>query len=142
MSTEFYEDMAEMAAELIDEFGTDVVITRIAAGEPDPVTGEGGGQEQIHYQARGIVTSFRDDQIDGTLIRRGDKLIVIGPDVVPLEEGVISWGDMVAGVDSWGATNNPMAATVSVHGKTWSIQSIETKRPGDVNIVYKVHVRG
>lgn len=149
--SEFYDDMAQTAIEMIDEFGADVILTRTAGAILDPVAGTKSAGQTISFVYRAILKSFRNDQINGTLegrsqpggslIKRGDRLLIVSPEATVLESGVIPWGDMVAGVDPWGASHEDLNARVIVNGAPWQIIDIDIKKPAERTLVYFVHIR-
>jgi hypothetical protein len=76
----FYSDMAATAVELLEEFGQAVIVTRVEEGEYDPSDGT-GTSTSTPYPGMGVALDYRQDQIDGTLIRQGDRRIYIAPDL-------------------------------------------------------------
>lgn len=84
--------------------GREITITRKTAGTYDQTTGT-ATQTEESYPGRGRVGDYADRQIDGTLIRRGDRRVTWLPDVenesfVPRESDIVSFGDEIATVVS------------------------------------------
>lgn len=70
----FYTEMAEMALELIAEFGQPVVLQESTPGEYDPETGQTGPEQKREQIAQGIMADFTGLEFqNSSLIRQGDK---------------------------------------------------------------------
>ena len=71
--------------------------------------------------ASGLFTAFKENQIDGSTIRRGDQHLLIaaeGLEVVPTTALQVIDGEQV-----------------------WQVQDVEAVQPGDSVILYKLQVR-
>lgn len=80
----FYTEMAEVAVELIEEFGAPVKLNRVMSEEYDPVTGETVAGSDDSKNTMGLLVSFPTELIDGTRILATDKRLIIDGSVEPL----------------------------------------------------------
>lgn len=117
--SEFYDNIASTALSLIADRGRPVVVVS-PSGTYTPGTGftEGTDTEQTVYA---VFTSYRASEIDGTIIRRDDKVCLIA----------------ASGASSEITTKN----RIKEGSDTWEIVSIDLVKPGDVAILYKAQVR-
>jgi hypothetical protein len=118
MSDAFYNSLASTASKLLSKFGGDVTISRTTGGSINPVTGAVTAGTTTVLEAKGLITDFKDELIDGTVIQYGDRLLVIDSSIVPV------------------LTDRPV-----VSNQQWNIMKIMTKQPANVPIVYLLHVR-
>lgn len=85
MSNDFYNSLAETGKELIDEYGGNVTLERITGEIINPVTGkitEGTNDSKI---TKGLLLNYKDSLIDGTMIKLGDRLLLINNSIIPLK---------------------------------------------------------
>jgi len=115
----FYDDMQNTVAELLDEFGITVTLTHktmshnVSTGVSTPTTST--------QTPKGIVKSYREDQIDGTLIKRGDNLVVL---------------------DASELTTAPtIDDTITVGSTVYTIVNVDTKEPTDTPLAYMCQSR-
>ena len=116
----FYSEMAEMATELITEFGQDIVITRETGEIINPVTGEveveASSQE---YNVKGIMKKYPENLINGKRITSSDREIIMEASVVePL-----------------------ITDTISINNQEWPIIDITSINPAGTPLIYSVRVR-
>ena len=95
---------ADLARELQTR-GREINITRTTPGTYDQDAGTTGTSTEETHHGRGRVGNYRDSQVDGELIRRGDRVVTWQPDVdhesfVPKEKDVVSFGDEIASIVS------------------------------------------
>lgn len=111
----FYDDMAQIAIDLLNEFGAPITFTRVTGELKNPVTGviTTAGTTTTH-SPNGVIVPIKASLIDGTRIKAGDKVCIIDGSFEPL------MSDKIAG---------------------WSIQEIESKKPTDKLLVSFVRVR-
>ena len=115
----------ELTADLAEAFDTDLadavtalVGTRQIDGQYDPVTGE-HSTSTISYGGRGVLGSYRNEEIDGSLILATDtKLTVLQAELFITENGerttVIATpavGDMINGMRAQRVGKDPAGAT-------------------------------
>lgn len=118
--SDFYQDMALTASDLLDEFGATVQITRETVGSFDPATGIITPGETQYFYPKGVIQNYKDELIDGTRIAEGDRMLI-------LEAGVVE-----PKLD-----DRPVVA-----GRSWVPVEIQTVAPAGVVLAYKVRVRG
>lgn len=119
MTEQFYGKMLDVAVELIEKFGGNIILQRQIDGVKDPVTGQWiTPPVQDNKTVRGVVTSFPKEIIGSgegnNRIAATDKRIVIDGRVKPL-------------------------ITDKIDG--WSIINITEVKPTSISIVYFIHVR-
>ena len=115
----FYTEMAEVAVELINEFGAPVKLNRVTGETYDPVTGETVPGADDSKNTTGLLTSFPTDLIDGTRILATDKRLIIDGSVEPIMSDV---PEMLG-------------------EKLGTIVHIDKKSPAGVPLVYFLQVR-
>lgn len=117
--TTFYQDMAAVALELLQEFGASVTLPRESGGSVDPVTGVVTPGSDDTQTTTGLLKPYPDSLIDGTRILATDKMLVLSDEVEPL-----------------------MTDTPQMGGSTFgSVVSIKTVSPAGTPICYFVQVR-
>ena len=72
-----YNEAQDMVLDAMKEFGAQAWIIRKTQGEYDPVTGQFVDGVEEKYQAYGIQADYGLQDLDGTLIIRGDKKITL-----------------------------------------------------------------
>jgi hypothetical protein len=73
-----YAEMAESANESLAEFGQAVTLTHTVAGTYDPATGGVTNTTSVQY-GTGAMTEWDSRQIDGSLIKIGDRHLLLSP---------------------------------------------------------------
>jgi hypothetical protein len=73
-----YDEIADVADELLAEYGQSCVLTSITDGTYDPETGEAGTSSTPHPVTAAIF-AYPQRYIDGTLIRTSDKRALVSP---------------------------------------------------------------
>ena len=115
----FYTEMAGVAVDLIDQFGTEVTLNRVTGDQYDPVTGNEFEGDAAPVTTRGLVDFYPVKLIDGTRILATDRRLIIDGSVEPL------------------ITDIP-----EMNGeKLGTIVNIEAKNPTGTALVYFVQVR-
>lgn len=119
-------DAIEVLATVADGgYGKAMVFTAFGAGTRDPETLK-VTPSTASQTGSGIEMTFKAKEIDGTLIKATDRLLVVSP--------VTS-----AGAD---LTEPKPGGTVAYGGKTVTIMGVERKQPADEVILFRLHVRG
>lgn len=113
-----YDALAATATRLLTEHGQAITIRRTTTGTYAPSTDTYTGSTTTTLTARGVVRDYRADQIDGTVIRRGDRVVVIDATVTPT-----------------------LADEVLLDGAYWSIVSIQTASPAGTPLSHTLQVR-
>jgi hypothetical protein len=111
----FYDEMAQVAIDLLTEFGVAQTFTRVTAEVRNPATGAviTPGTTTTH-SPMGVRVPVKSHLIDGTRIKSGDQMLIIDGTFEPL------MSDKIAG---------------------WTIQEIESKKPADKLLVSFVRIR-
>lgn len=119
----FYDEMAEMALEMIREFGQDVPIRDIKPGEYDPETGTAGPDTITEQTAQGILLDYSGQEFQAnSLIKQGDKKLKIAARGLEWAPGLLN--------------------KVIVQGRTWSIvPPLKEVNPAGTPILYELQVR-
>jgi len=116
--SDFYDEMAEMALELLTEFGAPVTLSRETGGSTDPITGVVTPGVDASVTTTGLIKPYPDKMADGVRILDSDRELVL-----TAEEEVFP-GD------------KPV-----VDGEDWAIIRITTIKPAGTAVVYFVQVR-
>jgi len=107
-----YAPLQNTADRLIERFGRDVVLTTVTEGTFNPATDTvtGGGTSEQTIKA--VFTDYNQQQIDGSIVKRGDKLVYTftQPELNDLIDG-------------------------------WKVLNVEAIQPADSTILYKSQVR-
>ena len=75
--SQFYDEAATTVVEMLDEFGQVVRLNRADTGAYNPDTGTVEPGTTLTFLGLGVVLSYRQEQIDGTLIRQGDRRMYV-----------------------------------------------------------------
>lgn len=114
----FYDELAALAHDLIDEFGQDVELLP-PPPVTDPVTGAvPPGDPPGSTNTRGIMRTYPQNLVDETRILRSDRLLVLSHEVEPVVSG-----------------------RAKVNGENWTIEDVRTASPAGVPLVYFAQVR-
>lgn len=117
----FYDEMANMALDLISEFGQNVTLQDETPGSYDPVTGTQTLGTLVEQIGRCVLQEFTgQDYASNTLIQQGDKKIKIA---------------------AKGLTAPQMTTKLITGGATWVIVNIKSSNPAGTPLVYEVHGR-
>jgi hypothetical protein len=95
MASALYGELAQAAVDLLNELGQIVLLTRPAAGAGyDPDAGfVDEGDVQV-WSASGVEFEYNQREVDGSLIQRGDRRVLIAPSLgtTPKSGDVITLG--------------------------------------------------
>ncbi|EKB5404246.1 hypothetical protein OOP60_004697 [Salmonella enterica] len=92
-----YSRLKNRGTALIKKYGYSLSLVRPAKSGIDPATGDRlAGEESLLYSVTGIDQQYRQSEIDGTLIKTGDKKILLTAETVPeqgdyLTDGLSQW---------------------------------------------------
>lgn len=119
--TELSDTFDEVARLVTNLFGQSMTFSREAQGAYNPATGRTGPPVVTNYAAMGAPVDYRDSEIDGTIIRRGDTRIYIHnvPGLVPAP------GDLV----------------MNFRGGNWRVINVEVYPVNAVDDAYGLQVR-
>ena len=70
--SQFSDNMAQVALELIREFGEPVSFSRVTVGVYNPSTASSSSDVTVSYSGFGAPMEYANKDIDGTVIQRGD----------------------------------------------------------------------
>lgn len=76
--TAFYDELAEVADELLAEYGQACQLGVVTTGAYDPETG-GASTSSAYYQVTAALFDYPQKFIDGTMILMGDKRALVSP---------------------------------------------------------------
>lgn len=117
----FYTELRKTAEKLLIDKGQRVTLRKASSGGYNPATGTNTVTYTSYSNIPAAVLNFKNFEIDGTLILRSDKKILLGADsltVVPAKEDQIS----IAGV---------------YH----AVLEVEQVSPAGTDVIYKLQCR-
>ncbi|EAO0751720.1 hypothetical protein VY487_004857 [Salmonella enterica] len=92
-----YSRLKNRGSALIKKYGYSLSLVRPAKSGIDPATGDRmAGEDSLLYSVTGIDQQYRQSEIDGTLIKTGDKKILLTAETAPeqgdyLTDGLSRW---------------------------------------------------
>lgn len=116
-----YRKMSTTAKRLLTRFGQAVTVQRTTTGGYDPLTGTVTGGAS-GYTCHGAVMNYRNQDIDGTLIMRGDVRVLLAPDA--------------------GFAPNPGDKVTLAAGGEMTVISAKQTHPSGFPVLYEVQCRG
>lgn len=116
--SDFYQEAAEAASEMLEEFGAPLILIREIEDDFDPIKGETIEVPDLQISTTGVTRLYRKTLIDGTLIMQGDKELILDPKEAP-------------------TTQDRML----IDGKEWQIVGVEPVAPASVVLLYFVQIR-
>lgn len=119
-----YQDDADTAAELLEEFGQSVTLTSKTSGAYSPSTGAAAVTTSTQTVSA-VVLDYGSRDIDGTLIRAGDKRLLMAPKTTDGE-------DLTAPV---------VDDTVAVGSTTYTIKGIKELSPAGTVVLFDCNIR-
>ena len=127
-----YASFRLLAERLIEENGRNLSLVRLDQGNPtDPAMPWRGSTDadEITVVVKGVVIEFEKEDFDGTLVRRGDKRVLIADKSV-IDEGGTATNLKIEDYD------------FMLDGLVrWKIMNAELIEPGDTRIMFDLHVR-
>lgn len=111
-----YSTLKDIAESQINDKGKTVTHVSVTSGTFNPATGEITDRSQTSASVKAVVTDFRDFQIDGSIIQRGDKMLLVSVEPSLVDKYTIDAVD-------------------------YQVVNVKSISPGDADIVYKVQVR-
>lgn len=115
-----YASIATSAQSQIEDAGTPITVTRSTVASFDPSLGYTVPGADIVATGYGVQTAYKARDIDGTVIRRGDMRLLIGPGLSIVPE---------------------IGDTVTVDSVTWHIVNVENLTPAGTDCLYICQVR-
>lgn len=113
--------LEDTAVKLIAKFGRSATLN-VKATAPDDVDSpwDGAASDGVGSVVSAVFLDFEDNQIDGTVIQRGDQLVYVA------------------------AKGNPAVDTadsITDGGKTWKIVNANLLKPGNIEYLWTLQVR-
>jgi len=121
-----YAKTAARADQSLRRKGAIVTLRREAPGEYDPETGGPGTGTVTEYLGTGVKLNYEAENIDGTLIQRGDQQLLLSPlqrDGTPMPTPTV-------------------ADLVLVGGVAYTIANVGDLQPVDVSLLFTLQLRG
>lgn len=116
-----YSSLAASALRQIADSGREVTLRRVTAGTYHPDADAFSGDDEEDEDIDAVITDYHDRQIDGEIILRGDRKVLIAGSAL---------------------TSPPTKGDVMEDGDDeYRIVNIETVKPGDTVLLYKLQVR-
>jgi hypothetical protein len=126
-----YSALAAKADSLITKFGRSMTLTRNDQADPsDPSKPWRGstGAADVSITVIGVFTDYTKEDVDGTLVRRGDKKVILSASAATTAAG--SSNSKVEDYDA-----------LVDGGVSWNIVHTTVVEPGDTRIIYELQVR-
>jgi hypothetical protein len=115
-----YAALASRAGALLAKYGQGMVLARTTKGARDISTGTPAAGSTETWTGSGIEIEFDNRSIDGTMVKVGDKRILLSaPSVAQPKSG----------------------DTLTYAGETWRVEQAKIIKPGTVAVLYDVQVR-
>ena len=122
----FYTRLQNTAQKLLKGKGQSLTLTRITAGTYDPATGGMTGATTSTQSAYGAVFDYGAKQIDGTLIKAGDKQLLLS----------------AFKTDGTALTAPVLGDTVSIGGVVYTlVEPLKTVGPAGITVIYEANLR-
>ncbi len=125
--SDFYQEMADTALELLVEFGQPVTLRRVTPGQIDPVEGSQTPDTVIEFPGTALLQDYNliergQSNRDGALIEQGDKKIILAAS---------------------GLSQRPelQDLLIDTNGRIWLIANIKEKSPAGTPIIYELQGR-
>ena len=127
-----YANFRALAERLIEANGRDISLIRRDQDNPTSAAKPWRDSTEaatITFTVKGVIIEFEAEDFDGTLVRRGDKRILISDQSV-IDEGGSATNLIIEDYDH-----------VLDAGVRWKIIEANTIEPGDTRIMYDLQVR-
>lgn len=118
----FYSEMAQLADEMIDEYGQSVILTKNSTTPSDATKPwRGSTNADSSTQAMAVLLDYSEREQDGEIIRRGDQKAYVAAVGVPdLKE---------------------YDTLTQAGGSQFRIQNVITLNPGGTALLFELHLR-
>ena len=114
--------MAAVAKTMVGTFGRPATLKRYSAAAYDDSTGKSSGGTPTDVSCSVVFEEFAQSQIDGTLIRAGDR------------KAIVSRSEL-------GAEPRPDRDEMVIGGQTWRIVRVVGHSSGEQEAAYTLHLR-
>ena len=116
----FYSNLATTTARLLTAYGASATLTRVTPGSYDPDTGTVGTGTTATYTGSAAMFDYEQRDIDGTMIRHGDRRMFLQKiDVIP------QTGDLI-----------------TFNGSVFTVLSSRPTDPAGLAVLHELQVRG
>lgn len=115
-----YAGLAAVTIAQIADKGRAVSLVYKTQGTYSPTTDALTGQASTTQSVKMLITDFKRNEIDGTLIKNGDKKALLAPDNL---------------------TRAPKTGDQVIDDETFTIESVNELKPGDTVLLYKLQLR-
>ena len=122
----FYARLQNTAQKLLKGKGQSITLTKVTAGTYNPATGAMTGTTTSTQTAYGAVFDYGTKQIDGTLIKAGDKQLLLS----------------AFKTDGAALTAPSLNDTVTIGGVVYTITQIKPMSPAGTVVMYDCNLRG
>ncbi|WP_267398987.1 hypothetical protein [Pseudomonas sp. GM_Psu_2] len=120
--SQFYDEMAAMALDLISQYGQPVQLREEKPGAYNPATGKTDPPSVKTQTAQAVMSDYKPAEFENsTLLQRGDKRLKVAAKGMP-----------------WVPS---LATKVSANGETWAVIAITETNPAGTPLVYELQVR-
>jgi len=122
----FYTRLQATANRLLKGKGQTLTLTKVTAGTYNPATGAMTGATTSTQTAYGAVFDYGTKQIDGTLIKAGDKQLLLS----------------AFKTDGTALTAPVLGDTVSIGGVVYTlVEPLKTVGPAGITVIYEANLR-
>jgi hypothetical protein len=122
----FYTRLQNTAQKLLKGKGQSITLTKVTAGTYNPATGAMTGTTTSTQTAYGAIFDYGAKQIDGTLIKAGDKQVLIS----------------AFKSDGSALTAPVLGDTVTIGGVTYTlVEPLKTVGPAGITVIYEANIR-
>jgi hypothetical protein len=122
----FYTRLQATANRLLKGKGQSITLTKVTAGTYNPATGAMTGTTTSTQTAYGAIFDYGAKQIDGTLIKAGDKQVLIS----------------AFKSDGSALTAPVLGDTVTIGGVTYTlVEPLKTVGPAGITVIYEANLR-
>jgi hypothetical protein len=122
----FYTRLQNTAQKLLKGKGQILTLTKVTAGTYNPATGAMTGTTTSTQTAYGAIFDYGAKQIDGTLIKAGDKQVLIS----------------AFKSDGSALTAPVLGDTVSIGGVVYTlVEPLKTVGPAGITVIYEANLR-
>lgn len=122
----FYTRLQNTAQKLLKGKGQSLTLTKVTAGTYNPATGAMTGTTTSTQTAYGAVFDYGTKQIDGTLIKAGDKQLLLS----------------AFKTDGTALTAPVLGDTVSIGGVVYTlVEPLKTVGPAGITVIYEANLR-
>lgn len=132
----FYSDMADVATDLLTEFGRTIVLSRPAYNFDDDTNSPASGGV-VNHNTIGLFTKINCDLLTGTRIQSTERIAVIDASVAPQMGDLMDVSGTVQGEAVGAAPGIILSAGQAV---AWTIMKIREINPAGTPIAYFVQV--